>query len=99
MLEEPYNNIVGTNSYNPCYTVFDRKKKEIYIYETKGVGGVWETWAKSFEENDDYTGKDFTIKVTKRVEREIYAEGLEHIVVYELQNDTLKKVSDTKTPY
>ena len=87
--DKPYNNIVG-KGYALCYTVFDRKKKEIYIYEEMGGSDYFETWAKRFEEYD----KSFTVKVTKQVEHEFAVDGSEYIVTYELVNDTLKKVRE-----
>lgn len=89
MQDEPFNNIVGTNCYVPCYTIFDRKKKEIYIYETFVNWGYSETWAKRFEGMFDF-GK---IKVTKRVEHYFNADG-EHTVTYKLIDDTLRKVRE-----
>ena len=101
MFEEPYNNIVSSMNKDiaSCHTIFDRKKKEIYIYETFGARGLIETWAKCFDGYDGY----LSIKVIKRVETEIEAENpdtisdwVKHVTIYELHDDTLKMVSDKR---
>lgn len=88
--ESPYNNIVSGIDSQPSYTVFNRKKKEIYIYETMGCCSYYETWAKYFE-GDNY-GNESTIKVVKQEEHEWWADGKEHIATYKLINDSLKLV-------
>ena len=49
------------------YTVFDYKKRTIYIHESSGCCSYYEIWAKSF--NDPYLNKP-NIKVVKQVEHE-----------------------------
>ena len=88
--ESPYNNIVSGIDSQPSYTVFNRQKKEIYIYETMGCCSYYETWAKYFE-GDNY-GNEPTIKVVKQEEHEWWADGKEHIATYKLINDSLKLV-------
>lgn len=83
IIDEPYNNIVAHRSNDYCYTVFDRKKKEIYIYEAMGCCTQVEIWA-------GFVGSK--IKITKRVEQELKAGGTVHIDTYELKDDTLKLV-------
>ena len=90
--EKPYNNIVAGGSYTPCRTIFDRKRKELYIYETMGSGSYMETWAKYFEEDSQVSG----IKVIKEKEYTRAADGTEIVETYLLQNDTLKLVSVTR---
>ena len=90
--DPPYNNIVSGIYEQPSYTVFDRKKKEIYIMETIGCCSYYETWAKYF--NDDNYGNKPTIKVVKQEEHEWWADGKEHIATYKLINDTLKLVEN-----
>ena len=101
-MHDPFNHIVSSidRSIRSCHTIFDRKKKEMYIYETDEKGGHIETWAKRF---DGYDEKDFAIKVTKRVEFAIERrktdkifDTVEHTIIYELHNDTLKMVSDKR---
>lgn len=87
--EPPFNNIVsGLGVLQPAYTVFDRKKKDIYIYETMGCCSYYETWAKYFE--GDNFGTEAKIKVVKQEEHEWWADGKEHIATYKLVNDSLK---------
>jgi hypothetical protein len=88
--EPPYNNIVSGIYEQPSYTVFNRQKKEIYIYETMGCCSYYETWAKYFE-GDNY-GNEPAIKVVKQEEHEWWADGKEHIATYKLINDSLKLV-------
>jgi hypothetical protein len=88
--EPPYNNIVSGISQQPSYTVFDRKKKEIYIYETMGCCSYYETWARYFE-GDQY-GNEPAIKIVKKVDHEWWADGTEHVDTYKLINDTLKLI-------
>lgn len=90
--EPPYNNIVSGIYEQPSYTVFDRQKKEIYIYETMGCCSYYETWAKYFE-GDNY-GNEPTIKVVKQEEHEWWADGTEHVEIYKLINDSLKLVEN-----
>ena len=90
--EPPYNNIVSGIDVQPSYTVFNRQKKEIYIYETMGCCSHYETWAKYFE-GDDY-GNEAIVKVTKEVHHDWWADGTEHVEIYKLINDTLKLVED-----
>ena len=85
----PYNNIVSGFDVQPSYTVFNRQKKEIYIYETMGCCSHYETWAKYFE-GDDY-GKEAEVKVIKE-EHHNFNNGTERIEVYKLINDSLKLV-------
>ena len=96
--DEPYNNIVSGIVEQPAYTVFDYKKKEIYIYESIGCCCVVETWAKWFE--GDIYGTEAQVKVIKKVDSEWwYADGIKHIDTYLLQNDTLKLVKREKIPF
>ena len=89
--EPPFNNIVsGLGTVQSAYTVFDRKKKEVYIYETMGCCSYYKTWAKYFE-GDNY-GNEAKIKVVKQEEHEWWADGKEHIATYKLVNDSLKLV-------
>ena len=91
--EPPYNNIVsGLGKVQPAYTVFDRKKKEVYIYETMGCCSYYKTWAKYFE--GDNFGNEAKIKVVKQEEHEWWADGKEHIATYKLVNDSLKLVEN-----
>ena len=94
--EEPYHNIVSS-SYNTCYTVFDRKKKEIYTHETFGANTIYETWSKCFESSNGGSA----IKLVKTEKRELFGDceelgidAYEHIITFILENDTLKKVRD-----
>ena len=89
--EEPYNNLVAFGPDNPCHTVFNRKKKEIYVYETMGCCSYFETWAKYFE--GDIYGNEAQVKVTKREEHSWGTDGTEYVDTYMLENDTLKLVS------
>ena len=88
--KQPYNNIVSGIYEQPSYTVFDRKKKEIYIYETMGCCSHYETWAKYFE-GDNY-GNQPEVKVVKEVHYDLWADGTEHVETYKLVNDSLKLV-------
>ncbi len=90
--EPPYNNIVSGIKEQPSYTVFDHKKKEIYIYETMGCCSHYETWAKYFE-GDDY-GKKAEVKVVRTEQVEYYGSSM-HSEIYELKNDSLKLVKET----
>ena len=90
--EPPYNNIVSGISEQPSSTVFDRKKKEIYIKETMGCCSYYETWAKYFE-GDNY-GNEATVRVVRQEKHEWWADGKEHVQIYKLQNDSLKMVED-----
>lgn len=65
--EEPYNNIVSFDMREPSYTVFDYKKKEIYIYESSGCCAYHETWAKSIY--DPFLNRP-NIKVVKKIKHE-----------------------------
>ena len=89
---EGYNRtyIVSGIYEQPSYTVFNRQKKEIYIYETMGCCSYYETWAKYFE-GDNY-GNEPTIKVVKQEEHEWWADGKEHIATYKLIKNSLKLV-------
>lgn len=89
--DEPYNNIVSFGNREPSYTVFDYKKKEIYIYESMGCCSYQETWAKCFPGNSDEFRKS-CVKVIKRIDHDSYADGTTHIDTYMLKNDTLKLV-------
>lgn len=90
--EEPYNNIVsGMIKQQPSYTVFDHKKKTIYIYETMGCCSFYETWAKYYEGNE--YGTKAKVKVYKKVSHEFGVDGIEHIETYKLINDSLKLVN------
>ena len=89
--EEPYNNIVSFDRREPSYTVFDYKKKEIYICESMGCCSYQENWAKYFSgSSDDF--KEPRIKVTKRIDHNCYSDGTTHIDTYILKNDTLRLV-------
>ena len=88
--EPPYNNIVSGIYEQPSYTVFDRKKKEIYIKETMGCCSYYETWAKHFE-GDNY-GNEAKVKITKEVHHDWWVDGKEHVEIYKLINDSLKMV-------
>lgn len=90
--EPPYNNIVSGINVQPSYTVFNRQKKEIYIYETMGCCSYYETWAKHFE-RDDF-GNEAKIKIIKEIHHDLWADGTEHIEIYKLINDTLKLVEN-----
>jgi hypothetical protein len=87
--EPPYNNIVSGIYEQPSYTVFDRRKKEIYINETMGCCSYYETWAKYYD-GDDY-GNDPRIRVVRQEEHE-WSDRKEHILIYKLINDSLKLV-------
>lgn len=91
MNEPPFNNIVSGIVVQPSYTVFDRKKKEIYIYETMGCCSLSKTWAKFVK---DEFGFDKGIKVVRKEDREWWADGTEHTKIYKLQNDSLKLVEE-----
>lgn len=88
--EPPYNNIVSGIYEQTSYTVFDRQKKEIYIYETMGCCSRNETWAKLFA-GDNY-GNEAKVKVTKEVHHDWWGDGKEHVEIYKLINDSLKMV-------
>ena len=88
--DEPYNNIVSGIYEQPSYTVFNKKKKEIYIYETMGCCSYYETWAKYYE-GDNY-GTEAKVITVKKEDHEWWADGKEHIATYELINDSLKLV-------
>ena len=88
--EEPYNNIVSGIIEQPSYTAFDRKNKEIYIYETVGCCAIYETWAKLIEGND--YGNEAKVRIVKRKVYEWGADGKEHIATYKLVDETLKLV-------
>lgn len=90
--EPPYNNIVSGIYEQPSYTVFDRKKNEIYIKETMGCCSYYETWAKYFE-GDNY-GNEAKVKITKEVHHDWWADGTEHVEIYKLINDSLKLVEN-----
>lgn len=92
MQDEPFDQIVSTidDAMAHCYTVFDREKKEIFIHQTSGCCKSTDTWAKCIE------GVNF--KVTKCVEHSYESDKM-RIVTYELQNDTLKVVSDENVDY
>lgn len=88
--EPPYNNIVSGIVEQPSYTVFDRKKRGIYIHETMGCCSFYETWAQYFE-GDQY-GNEPEVKIVKKVDHEWWANGEEHVATYKLINDSLKLV-------
>ena len=87
--EPPYDNIVS-GSAEPAYTVFDHKKKEIYIMLTSGCCSYYETWAKFFE--GDMYGNEDKVKVIKKVDHK-FSDKI-YTTTYELQNGTLKMVSE-----
>lgn len=93
--EPPYNNIVSGIEQQPSYTVFDRKKKEIYIYETSGCCSLYKTWAKFVK---DEFGFDKGIKVVRKEHHDWWS-GEEHIKIYKLQNDSLKLVEEKVVNY
>ena len=86
----PYNNIVSGIVEQPSYTVFDHKKKTIYVYETMGCCSYYETWAKYYE--GDMYGTEAKVKVYKEVHHEWWGDGTEHVETYKLINDTLTLV-------
>ena len=88
--EPPYNNIVSGIVQQPSYTVFNRKKKEIYIYETIGCCSYYETWAQYYE--GDYYGHMPEVKIVRKENHEWSVDGTEHIETYKLINDSLKLV-------
>ena len=88
--DKPYNNIVSGIAEQPAYTVFDYKKKEIYVYETMGCCSCYETWAKYFD--GDEFGYEAGVKVYREIHHDWYADGTEHDEIYKLVNDTLKLV-------
>jgi len=90
--DPPYNNIVSGIPEQPSYTVFDRKRKEIFVYESMGCCSYYKTWAKYFK-GDEY-GNEPTVKVTKMESHEWWADGKENIKTYKLLNDSLKLVED-----
>lgn len=75
--EEPYNNFVSSDKLEPSYTVFDYKKKEIYIYESSGCCSYHEIWAKCFD--DPYSNIP-NIKVVKQIKHE-WRNGSMHVNV------------------
>lgn len=85
----PYDNIVSGINVQPSYTVFNRQKKEIYIYETMGCCSHYETWAKYFERDD--LGHEAEVKVIKKEHHDYYS-GTERIEIYKLIDDSLKLV-------
>ena len=96
--DEPYNNLVSGIEEQQAYTVFDRQKKEMYIYESIGCCRNVETWAKWFE--GDIYGTKAQVKVIKKVESDwLYGDGTQHIDTYLLQNDTLRLVKREKIPF
>lgn len=92
MNEPPYNNLVASDWTQPeSYTVFNRKKKSIYVYEVMGCTSIEETWAE-FVTKDEWSEPEMT--VVKKHVRTFCADGSEYLEVSKLVNDTLKVVKD-----
>lgn len=81
---EVYGNLVGGSCGK---TEFDHKKKIIHITEKIGCCTKVETWAKPG------LGVFGEAKVFKKIKSELWANGEEHIITYQLVNDTLKQIS------
>lgn len=86
--EPPYNNIVSGTTKAPSFSFFNRKKKEIYIYENMGNSEYEETWAKM---NTEELSGERKMTIYKK-ECHCFALGKEIIETYKMINDTLKLV-------
>lgn len=84
---EVYGNLVG----GLCgKTEFDHKKKIIHVTEQIGCCVKVEAWAKPIK---DIVDNSIEIKMFKKIENEYWMNGEEHIMTYQLVNDSLKQVS------
>ena len=77
------------------YTVFDYKKRTIYIHESSGCCSYYEIWAKSF--NDPYLNKP-NIKVVKQVEHE-WRNGSMRGNLFSTNNTKLNDTTSTNKIY
>lgn len=83
---EVYGNLVG----GLCgKTEFDHKKKIIHVTEQMGCCEIVEAWAKPIK---DVVDNSIEIRIFKKV-REYWVNGEEHIITYQLVNDSLKQIS------
>lgn len=88
MDEKPYDNIVG----GWCgETKFDYKNQIIHITEDMGSRDTVETWAKPMK--SDYYEDKPKVRVFKKIEKNYFLDGSQHITEYGLVNDTLKEIS------
>lgn len=71
-------------------TLFDYEKKEIHITEYIGCCEKVETWAKPVKYENEYRPK---VRIVKRKDAEIWANGELHTEIYELIKGTLQRVS------
>lgn len=84
---EVYDNLVG----GLCgKTEFDHKKKIIHVTEQIGCCEKVEVWAKPIK---DVVDNSIEIRIFKKVENEYWMNGEDHIITYQLVNDSLKQVS------
>ena len=84
---EVYGNLVG----GLCgKTEFDHKKKIIHVTEQIGCCEKVEVWAKPIK---DVVDNSIEIRIFKKVENEYWMNGEDHIITYQLVNDSLKQVS------